>query len=153
MKLTPVTGKNDTYDMTRADAPTETGTPVNKATLLQDSTAALYGLGGNAVPDDAFRAVYEQKTDRSRTITATLNHAQWQGSSPPYTYRLSITGVTATSNQDIVFSSSITASQLAAAQAANIQDGGQSAGVITLKAWGYKPVSDIPVRVILRRDT
>lgn len=28
------------------------GTPLNKATLLQDATAALYGLGSDAVPDD-----------------------------------------------------------------------------------------------------
>lgn len=30
------------------------GTPLNKATLLQDATAALYGLGSDAVPSDVF---------------------------------------------------------------------------------------------------
>lgn len=40
--------------MTRADNPTQNGDPLNKATLLKDATAALYGLDETAVPDDAF---------------------------------------------------------------------------------------------------
>lgn len=50
--LTPVSGQANTYDMTRADQPTEEGTPLNKGTLLKDATAALYGLGSDAVPDE-----------------------------------------------------------------------------------------------------
>lgn len=50
--LTPVAGQANTYDMTRADDPTQAGTPLNKATLLKDATAALFGLGTGAVPDD-----------------------------------------------------------------------------------------------------
>lgn len=52
VKLTPVTGQADTYDMVRADEPVQEGTPLNKMTLLQDATAALYGLDGSAVVDD-----------------------------------------------------------------------------------------------------
>lgn len=52
--LTPVSGQANTYDLTRADQPTQEGTPLNKASLLKDATAALYGLGTDAVPDDAF---------------------------------------------------------------------------------------------------
>ena len=33
------------------------GTPLNKATLLKDATAALFGLGTDAVPDDALSAI------------------------------------------------------------------------------------------------
>lgn len=43
--------------MSRADNPIEDGTPLNKATLLQDDTAALYGLGQDATPDDVFRVL------------------------------------------------------------------------------------------------
>ena len=39
------------------DQPTQEGTPLNKASLLKDSTAALLGLGTDAVPDDAFVAL------------------------------------------------------------------------------------------------
>ena len=50
--LTPVSGQANTYDLTRADQPTQEGTPLNKASLLKDATAALFGLGADAVPDD-----------------------------------------------------------------------------------------------------
>lgn len=52
VKLIPVNGQTNTYDMVRADEPTEAGTPLNKASLLKDTTASLYGLGADAVPDD-----------------------------------------------------------------------------------------------------
>ena len=51
--LTPVSGQANTYDMERADRPLQEGTPLNKESLLKDATAALFGLGTDAVPDDA----------------------------------------------------------------------------------------------------
>lgn len=53
--LTPVDGLTNTYDMVRADEPTQEGTPLNKATFLKDSTASLLGLPNSAVPDDALK--------------------------------------------------------------------------------------------------
>lgn len=50
--LTPVSGQANTYDLTRADQPTQEGTPLNKASLLKDTTAALFGKSNTAVPDD-----------------------------------------------------------------------------------------------------
>ena len=50
--LTPVSGQANTYDLTRADQPTQEGTPLNKASLLKDATAALFGETNAAVPDD-----------------------------------------------------------------------------------------------------
>ena len=55
VKMTPVAGQANTYDTVRADDPTQEGTPLNKATLLKDATAAMFGLGADAVPDDAFK--------------------------------------------------------------------------------------------------
>ena len=52
--LTPVAGQTNTYDMTRADQPTQEGTPLNKASLLKDETAQKYGFGAEALPDDIF---------------------------------------------------------------------------------------------------
>lgn len=54
VKLVPVAGQKNTYDMTRADQPTQEGDPLNKATLWSDVTAALFGLGVDSVPDDGF---------------------------------------------------------------------------------------------------
>lgn len=50
--LTPVYGLANTYDMERADRPLQEGTPLNKANLLKDATAALFGKTNAAVPDD-----------------------------------------------------------------------------------------------------
>lgn len=54
VRLTPVPGQENTFDMTRADEATQDGTPLNTATLLKQQTAALFGLGADAVPDDVF---------------------------------------------------------------------------------------------------
>lgn len=57
VKLEPVAGQANTYDLTRADQPTQEGTPLSKATLLKDVTASILGLPNTAVPDDAFLAL------------------------------------------------------------------------------------------------
>ena len=57
VKLEPVAGQANLYDLTRADQPTQEGTPLNKANLLQDSTAARFGLGASAVPDDVLARI------------------------------------------------------------------------------------------------
>lgn len=69
VKMTPVAGQANTYDMVRADDPTQAGTPLNKATLLKDATAALFGLGTDAVPDDVLAELgkYKQYWWRRRT--------------------------------------------------------------------------------------
>nr|DAU90719.1 MAG TPA: hypothetical protein [Caudoviricetes sp.] len=55
VKLNPVSGQPNTFDLVRADQPTQEGTPLNKASLLKDTTAAAFGLPNTAVPDDALR--------------------------------------------------------------------------------------------------
>ena len=82
------------------------------------------------------------------TVTATLLASGWTGSEAPFVYTLAIAGVTATSYQELVPAVDITAEQLKALQAANITDGGQAAGSMTLKAYGKVPTVDIPIRVI-----
>jgi len=49
--LTPVTGQSNTYDFTRADDPTVAGTPLNKASLLTDATAAVINALSGSTPD------------------------------------------------------------------------------------------------------
>ena len=85
-------------------------------------------------------------------VTATLSASSWTGDSAPYTYTLEVADVTNISNQELLPALNITEEQLTALQAANIQDGGQSAYTIVLKAFGDKPTIDIPIRVIVRGD-
>lgn len=58
VKLTKVSGTADVYDMVRYDSPEEEGTPINKATLLTDETAALFDLPEeNATPNKALEKI------------------------------------------------------------------------------------------------
>lgn len=89
---------------------------------------------------------------KSTSTSATLAAASWTGDTAPYTQSVSITGVTATSNQEFLPALDITTDQLTALQSANIVDGGQADGSVTLKAFSDKPTIDIPIRVIVRGD-
>ena len=56
VKLQPVDGQANTYDMTRADVPIEPGTPLNQQTLLQPSTAQYLRIPtADPTVDDALR--------------------------------------------------------------------------------------------------
>lgn len=96
--------------------------------------------------------IFADKAGKSTTVTATLESANWVGSSAPFTYNLTVSGVTETSNQELLPTIDITSTQLEALQKANIQDAGQSTNTISLKAFKTKPLIDIPIRVILRGD-
>lgn len=74
VKMTPVAGQANTYDMVRADDPTQAGTPLNKATLLKDATAALFGLGTGAVPDDILSLLSKGVLFQNDTITDVLGN-------------------------------------------------------------------------------
>ena len=68
VKLTPVAGQANTYDMSRADSPQQEGTPLNKASLLSDETVTLLGLGDDAVPNDALAALYKLRFGNIRNL-------------------------------------------------------------------------------------
>lgn len=76
----------------------------------------------------------------------TLSASGWDSTYKTYTINSSL--VTSESYQRIVPGVNITESELKSLQAANIQDGGQNNGSLTLKAFGTVPVIDIPVRII-----
>lgn len=61
--ITPENGSPAYYaNMVRADNPTQEGTPLNKASLLRDSTAERFGFNSSVVPDDilAYLGKYNQ---------------------------------------------------------------------------------------------
>ena len=79
VKMVPVSGQENVYDMTRADQPTQQGDPLNKATLLKDATAALFGLGTDAVPDDvlAYVGKYAQHWWKRRIAAGERYVVKW----------------------------------------------------------------------------
>lgn len=89
---------------------------------------------------------------KSKQTTATIGTV-WENSSAPYTQTISISGVKTNSIVEISLPSSATAAQVAAFQKLNLQDGGQTAGSITLRAFGTKNTISIPVNVVVRSDS
>lgn len=92
-------------------------------------------------------------TIASNITTVTLSAANWVGDAAPYSYTLTLSGVTTTSNQEfipITPEEGLTTDMLKVLQSANLQDGGQSNGQVTILAYGEKPTIDLPMRVILR---
>lgn len=118
--------------------------------------AKLYDSAGanpdGAMTQKATQTLFDGKATISKTVPVTLLASGWSGNAAPYTYNLSVTGVTAFSNQEIIPATNITQEQLISLQGTNMIDGGQSDGKIILKATKNKPTVDIPMRVILRGD-
>lgn len=79
--ITPENGAAAYYaTLTRADNPTQAGDPLNKATLLKDSTAALFEKDANAVPDDILReiwATYRKQIGDTLTTARTDLGEKW----------------------------------------------------------------------------
>lgn len=66
MLITPENGAAPYYaTVTRADEPTQEGTPLNKATFWPDEVAELMQLDKNTLPKDGFKRLYEY-TERYR---------------------------------------------------------------------------------------
>ena len=78
VKLEPVAGQANLYDLTRADQPTQEGTPLNKANLLSDATAAaikalLASQTENPVTPNAALAILAQAVDAAATKAAAVD--------------------------------------------------------------------------------
>ena len=132
--------------------------PISNATqaALNDKQAKITASGllkGNGSGGVTTATKGTDYAGTSKMVTATLLAASWTGDAVPYSYTLTVTGVTANSNQELLPALTITSEQLTALQAANIQDGGQAANSVTLTAFGDKPTIDLPIRVIVRGDS
>lgn len=100
---------------------------------------------------DAATMDYVDHMAKTKRTTGTIS-TSWSGSAAPYTQTLNITGVEADSIVEISLPTTVTAAQVKAYQALNLQDGGQAAGTITLRAFGEKNSVSIPINVVVRRN-
>lgn len=122
---------------------------IDNITLQSGSVSSVFGRAGNIVAQAGdYTAEMVGAARPSISHTATLAASGWSGGS----YTLAVEGVTATSNQEILPAVDITRDQLDALQKANIQDAGQAAGSLVLKAFGTVPTDDLPIRIIVRGD-
>ena len=89
---------------------------------------------------------------KSVKASATLLASGWSGTTSPYTNTITVSGVTATNNVEVLIPSTITAAQAESWMSAGILCGSQEVDSITLKAYGDKPSIDIPIECIIRKD-
>ena len=118
---------------------------------FQNVQDALSGdVAGNLL--NMINGLQSSKADKSIFTTAVLEAANWTGVIAPYSQTLPVSNVTSTSVNEILPGEAINADQISALQAANLMDGGQAVGSVTLLAYGDKPLINIPIRVIIRGD-
>lgn len=94
-QLVKVEGTDDIFDLVPAPGTVNNdGTLINKNSLLKDATAALFGMGADAVPDDALQML-------SRFQKGLGNEYVWEKSGPTPAYVEQLSGnITRTIYQD-----------------------------------------------------
>lgn len=147
VKLVPVSGQTNVYDLTRQDSPTVEGTPLNKANLLADDTCTAIGISPvTGTVNEALAAINEKAESTTVEInTLSLPTASWTGSASPYTQTVVIAGTTAQSKVDIQMDYTAIDTMLDSGTAAIYIS--NTDGTLTAYAVGEKPNADITVQV------
>lgn len=92
------------------------------------------------------------KSNKSTIVDTAIQASSWVGNSPPYTNDIQVNGVVENTIVEVHLPSTANSDQVKVWNNANIMDGGQETGKITLKAWGIKPSLNIPIKIIVRGD-
>lgn len=103
--------------------------------------------------NSTFSSTKSEKTyaKKSTLVNTTLTASKWTGSSAPYSYILSVSGVTSSNIVEIDYASNASSQAIEAYQNAMLADGGQTTNQITIKAT-EKPTVDIPITIVIRND-
>lgn len=99
---------------------------------------------------DSITALQNRKADKSTSVTTSIHASGWSSDGPPYMNTIAVDGVTDTNIVDVVLPDTLTVDQIVAYQEAQILNGSQITGSITLNCWGVVPIIDLPVTVIVR---
>lgn len=84
------------------------------------------------------------------TKSVVLKSTNWSNNESPYSYTLNFSEVNENSIQIITPPVNVSSEDLEMLQAANIQDGGQTAnGEMTILAYGDKPTANLSVRILI----
>lgn len=118
-----------------------------------DMRKEVYDKNADGVVDKADNAdklggkLPSEYASKPTVYPATLELINWSGDNP-YTYTLSVPGITAASNGSIRIAQTATDEQWSAFGEAQIRVTGQSANTLTLTATGEAPIINIPVEVV-----
>ena len=92
-------------------------------------------------------------TINSKIQNITLNSSSWSGSSAPYSYTVSNADITSTSKVvEIMPANGATNEQLQAYLSAGLCGGATGTNTITIKAFGKKPATNIPITIVVRGE-
>ena len=139
-------GKAD-QDHTHASATTSAAgfMSASDKTTLDGLSSDAQGING--ILNGLSKSVAQNEYNISSTTKEiTLTAASWSSGS----YTITDDLITETSNQEVIPAMGITPDQYSALCAAQLVDGGQTTGSLTLKALGTVPTIDIPIRIIYR---
>ena len=89
----------------------------------------------------------------SKIQNITLSSTSWSGSEAPFSYTVSNSNVTSTSKVvEIMPANGATNDQLEAYLSAGMCGGATGTGTITIKAFGKKPSTNIPITIVVRGE-
>ena len=150
-------GLNVPVEITKADylAKKKAGT-LNENTYYNviDEYDSVNVINDSSVTaNSTFSSTKSEKTyaKKSTLVNTTLTASKWTGSSAPYSYVLSVSGVTSSNIVEIDYASNASSAAIEAYQNAMLADGGQTTNQITIKAT-EKPTVDIPITIVIRND-
>lgn len=150
-------GLNVPVEITKADylAKKKAGT-LNANTyynVIDEYDSANVINDSSVTANSTFSSTKSEKTyaKKSTLVNATLTASKWTGSSAPYSYVLSVSGVTSSNIVEIDYASNASSTAIEAYQNAMLADGGQTTNQITIKAT-EKPTVDIPITIVIRND-
>ena len=150
-------GLNVPVEITKADylAKKKAGT-LNANTyynVIDEYDSANVINDSSVTANSTFSSTKSEKTyaKKSTLVNITLTASKWTGSSAPYSYVLSVSGVTSSNIVEIDYASNASSIAIEAYQNAMLADGGQTTNQITIKAT-EKPTVDIPITIVIRND-
>lgn len=150
-------GLNVPVEITKADylAKKKAGT-LNANTyynVIDEYDSANVINDSSVTANSTFSSTKSEKTyaKKSTLVNTTLTASKWTGSSAPYSYVLSVSGVTSSNIVEIDYASNASSTAIEAYQNAMLADGGQTTNQITIKAT-EKPTVDIPITIVIRND-
>ena len=145
-----ITRSGTTFTATALDGTQTTFDQQDNNTTYNDATTSSHGLM-SAADKSKLDGIASGATKNVSTVKSfTLSASSYTDAGDYWFYDVSDALITATSNQEIIPSTTIVPDQLKALQKANLVCDSQIAGHFYLRVFGEKPTIDIPITVIFR---
>ena len=137
----------DVYSNNDGSGTLEIGDTYSVANVLPLPMSTQLGIDHEtSQPADALKVLADSSLTYQQDYT--LQVINWQGLDAPFTYIISDPRIKANNKIHWLPGLNITENELDVLQGANIQDGGQINGQVTLIAFKSRPSIDLPIRIL-----